>query len=164
MNCSPSCYTTSYPTILPFKWQEAGSGHSAWTFCGGWLRITRVAKDVSDNRLFSLKGGKKIWIHSYDNTVWGRMFEREREHYIMKDFIILFFTDIRRVWAVEFKWMIETREIYVEVKTAYICQSPPVLWRKHLRGLRVDQGVTLKGVVKKCDMSVWSELTEIGMA
>jgi len=42
VNCSPFCYTTSYPPILPFKWQDAGSGHSAWTFCGGWPRITRV--------------------------------------------------------------------------------------------------------------------------
>jgi len=46
---------------------------------------------------------------------------------IMKDFIILFFADIRRIWAMEFKLMIQTRHMYVEVKTAYICQSPPVL-------------------------------------
>ena len=50
----------------------------------------------------------------------------------MKEFVIVFFTNFRPMWAMEFKRMIQTCDMYVEVKTAHIYQSPPVLRRKLL--------------------------------
>ena len=81
VSCSPLCYTASYSAKLPLKWQEARGGHPAWTFCGGWQRVTYVTKDVCEKRLFSIKGkyiNTFLWWHSL-----RRMLEPEREHYIM---------------------------------------------------------------------------------